>query len=179
MPSPGRRPLQAVPPAVPQLQRHLPLHLYVLVEVGDEQLGAPVDIVVPRRRRRAARPRHAPRPEARRPGRPCWPGGRREAALHVEQARPRVEADAARRRAGNGTRAGAGDGGEDPPRRAEGEQEPDLLDRRPEAAEERGRPLLGLHGWRRSHGARARPRLLFLSRFRSRSKQCDYASRDE
>lgn len=42
-----------------------------------------------------------------------------------------------------------GDGGEDPPRRAEGEQKPDLLDRRPEAAEKRaGRPLLllGLHG---------------------------------
>ena len=63
-----------------QLQRHLPLHLQLPVEVGDELLRALVDVVVPRedagdrtldgdnnvlleppRRRRAAAPRQAPR----------------------------------------------------------------------------------------------------------------------
>lgn len=161
-PSPGWRPVQ-----VPKLQRHLPLHLYVLVEVGDEQLSAPVDVVVaaagrrrrrPRpqqlRRRRAARPRHGPRrrrPQARRPGRRPRPGRRRHdgAALVVEQARRprrRAEADAAPRRG-----ARADDGGEDPPRRAEGEQESDLLDRRPKAAEERRRRRRGRSPLRRRH----------------------------
>lgn len=57
--------------------------------------------------------------------------------------------------------APAGDGGEDPPRGAEGEQETDLLHRRPEGPEERRRPLSGLHG----------QRLSFVPRFSIRGQQ--------
>ena len=173
----GRSPVPAVPPDVPQLQRHLPLHPQLPVEVGDEQLRALVDVVVPRCRRAAAAgrrplqllgrrrggavgPRQAPggrRAQARRPGRPGagGRGRRRDAVLDVQQARPRVEAEAPRRRRA----AAAGQGPQQhPPRRAEGEQEPDLGDRLPEAPEDRRRrPLLGLgrlllHGWVRDLG---------------------------
>jgi hypothetical protein len=157
-----RTPVPAIPHNVPQLQRHLPLHLQLPVEFRDELVRAAVDVVVPAWRRQPAahRPRqdhrrgaaagrrHAPRRRRPHAGGPAGRHGRGrrrrgKAVAGVKQAgAPLAEAERAAWRP-------AGDGGEQhPPRDAEGEQEPHLLDRRLERAEDP--PLLGrLRGRRR------------------------------